>query len=98
MTGTLTNQPTNSAVECQNINAEILKLFTDVLNLDVPSTSTDLIDTAILDSQKFVELLLHLEQRFDVRIEIDDFELENFRCIERIATLVSQRKVNVLGT
>jgi acyl carrier protein len=80
-------QPTNTAV----IQAEIAKLFTEVLHVDVQSTTTDLLDTGILDSQKFVELLLHLEQTFEVLISLQDFEIENFSCIEKIATLVFQR-------
>lgn len=93
-TRALTNQPTNSTVEYQNIQAEIVKLFLYVLNVDVPLVSTDLLDTGILDSQKFVELLLHLEQKFDAQIDVEDFEIENFRCIEKIANLVFQRKTS----
>jgi acyl carrier protein len=60
----------------------------------VPLATTDLLDTGILDSQKFVELLIHLEQKFDAQIDLQDFEMENFRCIERIANLVLQRKTS----
>jgi len=87
MTSTLTNQPTNTGI----IQHEIAKLFTEVLHVDVQSTTTDLLDAGILDSQKFVELLFHLEQKFDILINIQDFEIKNFSCIERIATLISQR-------
>jgi acyl carrier protein len=86
MTSALT-QDLNAAV----IQAEIAKLFTEVLHVDVQSTTTDLLDTGILDSQKFVELLLHLEQKFELLINIQDFEIENFSCIEKIATFVAQR-------
>ena len=90
----LSNQLANSAVEYQDIQAEIAKLFASVLNVDVPLATTDLLDTGILDSQKFVELLFHLEQRFGAQIDVEDFEIENFRCIERIAKLVSLRKTS----
>ena len=87
MKSTLTNQPINTDV----IQHEIANLFTEVLHIDVQSTTTDLLDTGILDSQKFVELLFHLEQRFNILISIQDFEIRNFSSIERIATLISQR-------
>lgn len=83
---------TGSAAEYQNIQAEITKLFIDVLNIYVPSTTTDLLDAGILDSQKFVELLLRLEQKFGARIDVEDFETENFRSIETITNLVSRHK------
>jgi len=74
------------------IQEEIRKFFSDVLNVEVPSATTDLFGTGILDSQKFVELLLHLEEQFDRHIGVEDFEIDNFRCIEKIAILVLQSK------
>jgi methoxymalonate biosynthesis acyl carrier protein len=76
----------------QTIQGEIAKLFNNVLNVDVPLPTTDLLESGILDSQKFVELLLHLEQKFDAKIDVEDLEIENFRSIETITNLVSRRK------
>ncbi len=87
-------RPADSAVDYQTFQAEIAKLFTNVLNIDVPSTTSDLLSTGILDSQKFVELLLQLERTFGVQIELEDFEFDNFRCIENIASLVLQCKTS----
>jgi acyl carrier protein len=70
--------------------ARISSLFSDVMHVDVPSAETDLFDTGILDSQRFVELLLQIEQKFHTRINIENCELENFRCIEKIATFIAQ--------
>jgi methoxymalonate biosynthesis acyl carrier protein len=76
----------------ETIQAQVSALFSEVMNVDVPSVDTDLFDTGILDSQRFVELLLHVEQRFNTPIDIENFEIENFRCIEKIATLILQEK------
>ena len=78
--------------DCQNVQTKLSALFADVMHVEVPSVSTDLFDTGILDSQRFVELLLHIEQNFNTRIDIEDFEIENFRCIEKIAALILQRQ------
>ena len=80
------------AKEHEIIQDRIGKLFSDVLNVEVPSVTTDLFETGILDSQKFVELLLHLEEQFDTHIDIEDFDLDNFRCLEKIAMLVLRRR------
>lgn len=71
-----------------NVHARLSALFSDVMHVEVPSADTDLFDSGILDSQRFVELLLHIEQTFNTRINVEDFEIENFRCIEKIATLI----------
>ena len=55
---------------------------------EAPSPDTDLLETGILDSFQFVELLLQLEQRFGVRIKIDDIDLDDLRTLARIARLV----------
>jgi len=75
----------------KTIQTRLSALFSEVLHVDVPSPDTDLFDTGILDSQRFVELLLFIEQNFETHIDVQDFEIENFRCIEKIATLILQR-------
>jgi len=72
----------------QGIEGRLLALFAEVMHVDIPSAQTDLFDTGILDSQKFVELLLHIEQNFHTHIDLANFEIENFRCVEKIATLI----------
>lgn len=78
-------------MDIEAIQGKISALFSEILHVDVPSVKTDLFDTGILDSQKFVDLLLHIERSFHTQINIDDFEIENFRCIEKIASLIVQR-------
>jgi acyl carrier protein len=73
------------------IQVRLSALFSEVMHVDVPSVDTDLFDTGILDSQKFVELLLHIEHSFHTPINIRDFEVENFRCIEKISNLIAQQ-------
>lgn len=78
--------------ESLRIQRELIVLFSNQMNVEVPSESTDLFDSGILDSQKFVELLLHIEEQFHTPIDVADFDLENFRCIEKIADLILRRK------
>ena len=75
-----------------NRNAIIERLgavFTESFHIEVPSPDTDLLESGILDSFQFVELLLQLEQNFNLRIKIDDIDLEDLRTIARIARLVA---------
>ena len=64
-------------------------VFTESFHIEVPSPDTDLLETGILDSFQFVELLLQLEQNFNLRIKIDDIDLEDLRTLARIARLVA---------
>jgi len=75
----------------EGAKAKVSELFSR-MHVAVPSVETDLFDSGILDSQKLVELLFFIEQDFQTPIDIQDFEIENFRCIEKIAALLIQRK------
>ena len=67
-------------------------LFTTCFHIEVPSPDTDLLESGILDSLQFVELLVQLEQNFNLRIKIDDIDLEDLRTLARIARLVDANR------
>jgi methoxymalonate biosynthesis acyl carrier protein len=64
-------------------------LFVEAFHIEVPSPDTDLLESGILDSFQFVELLFQLEQKFGVRVKIDDLDLDDLRTLGRIAQLVA---------
>ena len=67
-------------------------LFAETFHIEVPSPDTDLLESGLLDSFQFVELLLQLERRFGVRVRIDDIELDDLRTLARIARIVAAPK------
>jgi acyl carrier protein len=72
------------------IQGRLIELFRDKLELDVPSAETDLMETGVMDSLTFVELLYHLEIEFGITISNEKLELENFRSINSIVEFVEQ--------
>lgn len=64
-------------------------LFAESFHIEVPSPDTDLLESGLLDSFQFVELLAQLERQFGLRIHIDDLELDDLRTLARIARLIS---------
>lgn len=71
-----------------DVQRRIADWFLQSLNLEIPSPKTDLFETGVLDSLGFVELMLHLEREFGVTITLEQVEVDNFRSVERIATLL----------
>jgi acyl carrier protein len=69
--------------------AQLVALFQNRLNVDVPSPDTDLLETGTLDSLKFVDLLACLEEEFGVRVALEELELDSFRSISRIADFLA---------
>lgn len=68
---------------------EVGRFFSDRLNVGISSPDEDLFETGILDSLTFVDLVLYLEEQFDVRVGADDMEPENFRSVAKIAAFVA---------
>jgi methoxymalonate biosynthesis acyl carrier protein len=73
----------------QNLYAQIAAFFSGRLNLTVPSDTQDLFETGVLDSLAFVDLIMYLEQEFDIRISTDELEPDNFRSVAKIASFVT---------
>lgn len=65
--------------------ARITDLIRDRLSVEVPTADTDLIRSGLLDSLALVMLITALEEAFVCELPLDDFDLERFRSVERIA-------------
>lgn len=70
----------------------ITTLLLKEMSLDVPSADTDLIATGRLDSITFVDLLQRLEKEFEIRVQLDDLEIDRFRSIAQIAEFVGRAR------
>jgi len=75
--------------EYRELKDKLAAIFSQHLNIEVPTSDTDLLVMGIIDSLALVELLLRLEQGFGVQISVDDLELENFRSLDSIARFVA---------
>lgn len=73
-------------------------LFLERFHVQVPSPETDLLETGLLDSLQLVELLLHVEQEFGLRIPIDAIELDDLRSLARLAGLLEAQQGNEPAT
>lgn len=72
--------------------AAIRGLLSEKLLVEVDSPEADLLKAGILDSLALVQLLLHLEERFGVKIPLDELEIEDLRSISSIARLVENQR------
>lgn len=77
-----------------SLQTELTALFTKRLGVEVPSPDTDLLATGRLDSVGFVELLVQLEKRFGLRVELDEVEVEHFRSLNAIAAFIADRRAD----
>lgn len=74
--------------ELTNVEKRITSWFLAKLNLEIPFPEMDLFETGVLDSLAFVELMLHLEQEFGLKITLEQLEMDNFRSVARIGAFL----------
>jgi acyl carrier protein len=72
-----------------DLHEQLRGIFSELFHVEVADNATDLIESGILDSAAFVDLLLQLEHRYGVRLNIDELELDYFRSINSIAALIA---------
>lgn len=75
--------------DAQEIVERLGSLFVEQFHIEVPSPDTDLLESGVLDSFQFVELLAQLEQHFGLRLRIDDVEIDDLRTLTRIARMLA---------
>jgi acyl carrier protein len=81
----------------KSLAARVARLFAERLEVEVPTPDTDLFDTGILDSLRFVELLAVLEETFGVRVAVEELEIDDFRNLSRIADFLAAKQLTPQG-
>ena len=74
-----------------HLHDRLIRLLRERLHLDVPSPDTDLVETGLMDSLQFVQLVLHLEEDFGIHIPLEDLGIDHFRSVTSIAEFVANR-------
>lgn len=69
------------------IEKELLKSARPIL------ADENILESGILDSMGIVQIITFLEREFGIKVEEDDFNLNNFSNIKNIAEFVNRKKV-----
>lgn len=70
------------------IEDRILHIFRRKMELDV-NPQTDVIESGLLDSLSFVTLLASLESEFEIHIDVENLDLDDFRSPRSICRYVA---------
>ncbi|HEX6209643.1 MAG TPA: phosphopantetheine-binding protein [Methylomirabilota bacterium] len=68
--------------------ARLVRIFTERLALEVPAADTDLLEAGVLDSLSFANLLVCVEAEFDIRIPLEELDLDRFRTLRALGHVV----------
>ena len=56
------------------------------------TNETQLWDEELIDSMGIMMLIAHIESEYDVDVEVEDVDVENFKSVNKIAALVERRQ------
>ena len=80
-----TNQPPADLI------GQIGFLMSEKLMAPATSPDDDLLSTGLLDSMSLIQLLVSLEEHFEIHIPLDEVEIEDIRSVQSIARLIASR-------
>jgi methoxymalonate biosynthesis acyl carrier protein len=69
---------------------DIRRVLSEKMYVEVASPDADLLSTGVLDSLALIQLLVHLEDEFGVKIALDQIEIEDLRSTHSIARLIAR--------
>ena len=87
---------TETARATELLQEQIASVLAETLHVEGPAPETDLLETGTIDSLGLVDLLVRIEERFGVRVDLENLEVDQFRSVASIASLVA-RKVRAAG-
>jgi acyl carrier protein len=71
------------------IREEVERILREKASVDLAAGDADLVETGVLDSLTFVELVLALERRFGLALDITAIELDHLRSVPKIVEFVA---------
>ncbi len=75
-----------------SFQAQVARMVGEALRVEVPEPDTDLLETGTLDSLGLVELLLQLERRFGVKVDLEGLDFDHLRSVASIADFVARAR------
>lgn len=80
--------------ETDSITAALLDILNREMGLGVTSPDADLFESGILDSFTLVNLLLHIESRFNVTVPLEQLNLDSFRSVGAMTGFIAAYRAN----
>ncbi len=77
-------------MELKDIKELITSVIEEMIGISLPNENTRLIDAGV-DSMKMIELVLELENRFDIEFEHEMLSYKTLRTVSSIAEYVYKR-------
>ncbi len=72
------------------IRTDVMSVVCKTLTLETIAFEEDLIESGLLDSLSLVQLMVALEEEFNIRIEPEDLNFEDYRSVKSMSEMISR--------
>lgn len=72
------------------IRTNITSIVCKILTLEKIGFEKDLMDSGLLDSLSLVQLMVALEEEFNIRIEPEDLDLEDYKSVKSMTEMITR--------
>lgn len=72
------------------IRTSVTSIVCKTLTLETIAFEEDLVDTGLLDSLSLVQLMVALEDEFDIRIEPEDLDFDDYRSVKSMTEMINR--------
>jgi acyl carrier protein len=72
------------------VGPRLQAIFAERLQMDAPSTGTELLESGLLNSLQFVDLLTAIERAFHISIPLGDLDFDRLTTLAGLAQLVNE--------
>lgn len=70
------------------IRVNVSKVVCKTLTMETIAYEEDLIDSGLLDSLSLIQLMVALEEEFNIRIEPEEFDFEDYRSVKSMTEMI----------
>ena len=76
-----------------DIKSEVIEIIDELFMEDVSNMmDEDLFDAGVLDSMGTVELIVEIENRFDIRVPVTEFGRDDWNTANKIVAVITELK------
>jgi methoxymalonate biosynthesis acyl carrier protein len=79
----------------ESVEHSLMVFLRNSLSIDLQSSEHNLWDAGIIDSLMVVDLVLYIEQAFNISTALEDLDIENFATVSRMADFVASRRLEL---
>lgn len=94
MTG---QRPVSEDITAEEILAELKGFFATATAGNTPGPDEDYFALGLVNSLLALELVAHVERRYDIEVGVEDLDLDNFRTMNRVAEFVRRKRTGEIS-